>query len=203
MKPIRLVSTVGVLGVFIACGRGGGGDAPEAALPACEPVDGILPHAFDVAGLEGNYALRLYATRGDSAGKDASGQLMLMAHADSLRERTAQSGLRSTTIVTPLYGTAAINLGAVGAVTQGDLASTDPMKPGVVVIERHVDLGVEITLRFGSILNARGQTSFDGAYAALSAAWGGSNRFGGSWGSGLMESSTAGYFCADRIGESE
>ena len=101
MKPIRLVSAVGVLGVLIACGRGGGGgDAPEAALPACEPVDGILPHAFDVAGLEGNYTLRLHATRGDSAGKDASGQLMLMAHADSLRELT-QSGLRSTAIVTP------------------------------------------------------------------------------------------------------
>ncbi len=203
MKPIRLVSAVGVL-TLIACGRGGGGgDAPEVALPACEQVDGILPHAFDVAGLEGNYTLRLYATRGDSAGKDASGQLMLMAHADSLRELSTQSGLRSTAIVTPLYGTAAINLGAVGAVTEGDLASTDPMRPGVVVIERHVDLGVELTLRFGSISNTRGRTSFDGAYMALSAAWGGSDRFGGSWGSGLMESSTAGYFCADRIGESE
>jgi len=202
VKILTIVSMVGVSGGLVACGGGGGEEAGQ-ELPTCEAVEGILPHAFDVAGMAGDYTLRLFATSGDSAGRDVAGMLNLMLQADSLREYEVMSGPVSTTMVTPLYGSANVNLGAVGAVTEGDLVSTDPVKPGVAVIERHVDLGVELTLRFGSISNMRGRTVFDGAYMALSAMWGGSDRFGGSWGSGVMESSTQGYFCADRVEESE
>lgn len=202
VKILTIVSMVGIGGGLMACG-GGGDEEVGQALPACEAAEGILPHAFDVAGMAGDYTLRLYATHGDSAGRDVAGTLHLVLQADSLREYEMISGPVSTTMVTPLYGSADVKLSAVGAVTEGGLASTDPVKPGVAVIERHVDLGVELTLRFGSLSNMRGRTVFDGAYMALSAKWGGSDRFGGSWGSGVMASSTQGYFCADRVEESE
>jgi hypothetical protein len=197
VKRIRIVTALGVMGA-LACGGGGGDEGEETVLPACEPTQGVLPHAYDVVGMVGDYTLRLYAVSGDSAGRDATGELTLMQYADSLRELTTQSGPTTTTILTPLYGTADINLGAVNAVTQGSLDSSDPMSPGVVAIERHNDAGVELTLRLGSYLNARGQSLFDGAYTVLSAKWGTADRFGGSWVGGMLGSEAAGYFCADR-----
>ncbi len=204
MKRLGIVSIAATVGATVACGGGAGDeDQLQPALPACEPAQGILPHDFNVAGLAGQYTLRLYATSGDSAGRDVSGSLTLMEHADDMKELTVPSGAAMRTIATPLYGTAEIGLSAVNAVTQGSLGSTDPMMPGAVVLERHTDPGLELTVRLGSQLNRRSQTQFDGAYTAMTVNWGSGDRFGGSWSSGLMGSGVEGYFCADRVAASD
>ena len=183
-----------------ACGgRGDGGEERAEEAVVCEAREaGVLAHDFDVSGLAGDYAVTLVATAGDSAGKSVEGHLRLLPHADSLLQLTVGGGGGATgmTVGTPLYGAGEINLSAVNALQMGDLGSLNPMKPGAVTLVRHVDAGVELTIRLGSLANQRGIVRFDGGYSVLRVHWAEGNRFGGSWASGLLGAQAEGFFCA-------
>ena len=185
-----------------ACGgRGGGGEEQVEEAVVCEAREaGVLAPSFDVSGLAGDYAVTLVATAGDSAGKSVEGQLKLLPHADSLLQLTAGGGATGMAVGTPLYGAGEIDLGAVNALQMGDLASLDPMKPGAVTLVRHIDAGVELTIRLGSLANQRDIVRFDGGYSVLRVHWAEGNRFGGSWASGLLGPQAEGYFCAVKTG---
>jgi hypothetical protein len=97
-----------------------------------------------------------------------------------------------------LVGTADLALEDVGAVRMGELASLDPAKPGVAVLQHGEAQAPEITLRLGSLANQVGNVRFDGGYAALRVQWMESGGFGGSWESGARGPEAGGYFCAFR-----
>jgi hypothetical protein len=143
--------------------------------------------------LDGNFRIRLVATAGPQAGKSTVGRLQLQPYDSSLRPVTI-AGIRDTASSYVLYGTADLDLEAVGAVRPGELDSADPLQPGLLVIERKG----RITIRLGSEANRRDVVRYDGGYTALRVAEGRTDRFAGSWSSGLGSHRTSGYFCAVR-----
>ena len=74
----------------------------------------------------------------------------------------------------------------------GDLSSTDPAAPGVLVIET---AGTNILLRLGSESNRRDQSSFDGGYTVLTVNRIANGGFDGNWRSGSRNGTNTGYFC--------
>ncbi len=196
MRTRRYVITA-VAFLTAACGGGRSSEGGQAATAqSCAPQDGILSHTFNVASLAGDYRLTLVATAGDSVGKSVEGQLRLMPHADSLKQLSVLGG--PATVGTPLYGTAEIALARVNALDLGGLSSSDPMKPGAIMIERHIDAGLEVIMRLGSQANQRNLVNFDGGYTALTLRWAEGGAFGGSWASGMMGPQAGGHFCAVR-----
>lgn len=145
--------------------------------------------------LAGTYQLRMVATEGPEAGQAADGTLRLQPYDQSLREVTV-GGIRDTSASYVLYGNTEVDPDAVGAVSPGDLGSRDPLRPGVVLIERKG----AITLRMGAEANRRDVVRFDGGYLALRVVEAADDRFAGSWASGVGTQRSAGYFCAVRTG---
>ncbi|HEX7336145.1 MAG TPA: hypothetical protein VF252_02965 [Gemmatimonadales bacterium] len=151
----------------------------------------------DAEGLVGSYRLKLVATEGPRAGQATEGTLGLRPYEGSLRAVTID-GMRDTAASYVHYGSADVDLEAVGAVRLGNLGSLDPTRPGAVVLERK---GV-ITLRLGSEANRRDVVRFDGGFTALRVAGASREGFTGSWTSGVgIQRSSAGYFCAVRMEE--
>jgi hypothetical protein len=97
----------------------------------------------------------------------------------------------------PLIGTATIDVESVGAVRMGDLSSTDPVRPGVAVIEQ----AGAVTLRLGADANRWGQTRFDGGFFALRVQATSEDGFSGTWSSGVTSAEAEGHFCATRMRE--
>ena len=100
---------------------------------------------------------------------------------------------------TPLYGTAHVDLKAVGAHRVGDIGSYAPDAPGVLALEFVRDGARYILLRFGSAANRRDTMLYDGAYTVLEVHEISADGFSGSWRSGSNSSRAGGHFCATRI----
>jgi hypothetical protein len=167
---------------------------PIPCNPASEP-EAPLP-AGSAERLDGTYRLRLVATEGPKAGEAVEGTVRLKPYDRALRAVTV-SGIRDTAASHVLYGPADVDLDRVGAVRPGDLGSEDPMRPGVLVIERKGS----VVLRLGSDANRRGVVRFDGGYMALRVRELAGDRFRGTWASGVQAQRSAGYFCAERMAE--
>lgn len=180
----RLVATV-LLG---ACG---GANAGQSDPQACSPVEGV---GSDVAadGLGGAYTVRLIATSGAKRGAAAEGRIELMPQDSAYRTLERADGTPDTTFSYPLYGTAAVDFAAVGATTPGDPGSSDPLSPGVLVIQRRGG----VMLRFGSEANRRGVRRFDGAYTVLQVQEVTDRGFAGTWRSAVGLEESSGHFCA-------
>jgi len=149
--------------------------------------------------LAGDYRLVMVATAGAESSHTVTGELELVPHDAEARYMRRPDGSPEPGVQLPLYGTTDIALDRVGAVKLGDLGSTDPMRPGVVVLEQRApqgDSAPEITLRLGSLANQRDVTRFDGGYTALRVTWVASGRFGGTWQSGVTGPEARGHFCA-------
>ena len=176
--------------------RSASGAAPE----DCAPVTSELPAESSAEGIDGEYQLRLVATSGAKAGSTVDGTLRLQPQTGELRYRS-RPGADSSVIHT-MYGAAELELAAVDAVQVGSISSTDPMAPGVLVIEQHARAGqpprADITLRLGSEANRRDRQRVDGGYTALRVQELGPSGFSGTWASGVLRERSAGYFCAVR-----
>lgn len=175
---------------------------PEVGPQACAPSTSSLPASGTATGLAGDYELRLVATSGAKTGAAAEGTLRLQPQRDSLLYLIRLGGVPDSTVTHPLYGSVDLNLAAVDAVSVGSTNSTDPIQPGVLVIERHPALGQSgvsgITIRLGSEANRRDRQRFDGGYTALRVQEASPERLLGTWASGVSREHAAGYFCAVR-----
>ncbi len=175
----------------------------ETAAVSCEPVEGGLAGDVSAADLAGEYRLTLVATGGDSTGKTADGRLSLHPHESSARQ-VMVAGVPDPNVSIPLYGAMELDLEVINALRLGDLASLDPMRPGVAVFEsRGVREGAaapftEIIMRLGSIVNRRDVTLFDAGYSVLRLNWVDETSFGGTWESGVAGPRSRGHFCAFR-----
>ena len=190
---------VGLLLLVAACHSG-----PPAAKPAadtCAAPTGALPHAATAAALGGEYRLRLVATTGPRSGTSADARLSLAPLPDSLQVAAPVLGIRDTTTRYPLGGSVDLDPDVIGAVRTGDLRSTDPAAPGVLVIERRPaapDVPPSLILRLGADANRRGVVRFDGGHFALTVRRLDADGFAGTWSSGTGMGGAAGYFCAER-----
>ena len=206
-RRLPLRRWVGALSVLLApvvasC-VGGGEERAPTPIAACIAREGELPPDASLVRGAGRYHLTLVAAGGE---RSVTGALELAANEPPLRRPPATAaGSVDDTIRLPLYGWAAIDLAAVGALEIGDIASRDPLQPGVLVLEQRpaATAPVAITLRFGSIANRRDTAgAVDGGYMALHVAyvtpWG---SFAGAWLSGVHARRVAGHFCATRLPE--
>jgi hypothetical protein len=180
-----------------------------AAKPAADTCDAPssdssrsseLPRSATGASLAGEYRLRLVATAGPRSGEAVEAHLRLALLADSLQVPAPILGAQDTTTRHPLAGSTDLDPELVGGVSTGDNASTDPIAPGVLMIERHpgADRPASIMLRLGALANRRGLQRFDGGYFALTVRRIDADAFAGTWSSGTARQAAAGYFCAER-----
>ena len=160
----------------------------------CAPVTEVAMSGATGKDLEGEYELVLIATRGNSAGNSVEGRLWLRLNEPSLRAIPSASGGARTDARAPLYGWSDVDVSQVGGLRLGDPASTDPIRPGVLLVEG----SEQIVLRFGSEANRRGVTRFDGGYFVLRVRRVDEQGFAGNWASGVVEVQAAGHFCAVR-----
>jgi hypothetical protein len=170
----------------------------DARPEECAPVTAALSASSTAVGLAGEYQLTLVATSGAKTGTAAEGTLTLRPQPEALRYRTRPGGAPDTAVVHPLYGSADLDLTAVDAVEVGSTTSTDPMQPGVLVIERLAAAGKEIVIRLGSEANRRDRQRVDGGYTAMRVLEASPERLMGTWASGVSRERSAGYFCAVR-----
>ncbi len=168
------------------------------AVQACLPPEGRLPADADPGSWAGEYQLTLVTTFGDSAGRQTTGLLSLTGMPAELR---GGGELTDTTVALELYGTTEVDPNVVNAVAVGQLASSDPSQPGVLVISRQTAAGPEVTIRLGSEANRRGMTRFDGGYWALQVLEAGPAGLRGTWSSGVTNRNSAGHFCAVPVNE--
>jgi hypothetical protein len=187
------MSTSWRIGAALLLGGCGGANAGQSDPQACAPVEGPAS-AVAAAGLGGEYTLRLIATSGAKRGAAADGRIALMAQDSAYRALELPDGSRDTSFTFPLYGTAEVDFAAIGAVAPGDPASTDPLSPGVLVIQGPG----RVMLRMGSEANRRGVRRFDGAYTALQVQEVTDQGFAGTWQSGVGTEQAGGHFCATR-----
>jgi hypothetical protein len=185
---IAAIRNLGSLALLAACG---GASAGQVNPQACAPVE---TSASDLAttALAGEYTVRLIATSGAKEGASADGRLALMEQDSVYRAVERADGSVDTTFSLPLYGTAEADFAAVGATVPGDPGSSDPLGPGVLVIERPGS----VLLRVGSEANRRGMRRFDGGYTVLQVQRVTDGGFEGTWRSGVGLERSGGYFCA-------
>jgi len=165
--------------------------------------DSLAPTAT-ATGLPGEYLLHLAATSGPGSGRSVYGTLRLWPLPDSLAHEVMVLGMRDTTADQPLGGSADLDRAALGVVRTGDLGGSDPIAPGVLVIEHHArqpEARPQIMLRMGADANRRGRVRYDGGYFALTVRGMGADGFTGTWasGAGPAAAAAAGYFCAERV----
>lgn len=169
---------------------------------ACEAVGGALSPSVQTDALAGEYRLILIATDGKRAGESVSGTLRLDPMPDGMRELLDPSagGAPRENVSVPLFGTASLDVAAVGGVIAGDLASEDPQRPGVLMVEERGGAGEapRLYIRLGSEGNDRSRQRFDGAYFALVVTAVDADAMYGSWTSGVEAMQASGHFCAHR-----
>lgn len=185
---------------LFGCHAGANSATPE----KCAPVASELPPESSLENVPGEYQLKLVATSGTKTGSVVDGTLKLQPQTGDQRYRLRIMGVPDSSVVHPLYGAADVDLQAVDAVLVGSISSTDPIAPGVLVIEQHERAGqrprADIVLRLGSEANRQGRQRVDGGYTALHVREVSPSGFSGSWASGVMRERAAGYFCAVRKG---
>lgn len=165
-------------------------DAVEASLPSCVPTSAQLGRDATLAAHAGSYQVTL--VRRDDAVDTASVRGSLVLYPQVLGFETLGNAS------TPLFGTADVNLGAVGAHRVGDTLSDSAAGPGVLVLEFE-RAGVKvILLRLGAAANRRDTMLADGAYTVMVVHEISADGFSGSWRSGSHSSRSGGYFCATR-----
>jgi hypothetical protein len=163
-----------------------------ACKPATDPETPLQPGSAE--RLHGSYRLQLVATKGPKSGESVEGTLRIRPYERALRAVTV-NGIRDTAASYVLYGGVDVDLGRIGAIRPGDPGTEDPMRPGVLVIERKGT----VVLRLGSEANRRDRARFDGGYTALRVQELDGDRFRGTWASGVRSQRSAGYFCAMRV----
>lgn len=189
MGPAR----VGWLGAAVMALAACGSSTPEEfatgeVIPDCGPVGSPLSVGETMEYMAGRY--RVVMVR--DGGKEQAFGVVDM-------ERTPEAYRDWGPSTATLTGSAQIDFEAVGAQTLSGLDSTDPARPGALVLEAPGSSGPSIVLRFGSNANDPNITPFDGAFTALNIRVVEGDRFAGDWRSGVSGVIVEGYFCAQRI----
>ena len=148
---------------------GPGGCAPPEAT--------VLAASARADSLVGPFSLTVVALTGPKAGERAAGSLTLF-RADTLH-----------------YGSAEIDLAAVGAVGSGALATADAMAPGVRVFA----VPGNVMLRLGADANNPREIRFEGSYTVLRVRELDTTGMRGVWVSGAVAEVASGFFCATRV----
>jgi hypothetical protein len=161
--------------------------APGSAASGAPPSAGV-----SAASLAGDYRLRLVATSGPRRDSSADGTLSLAAPAapaDTSRRRPV------------LFGAGDLRLEEVGAAA-ADVASRDPMRPGVVVFDlgarAQEDSAPRIMLRLGAGANRQDVVQLEGASTVLRVREMRDDGFTGEWTANAPLPVAEGYFCAWR-----
>ena len=163
-------------------------DAQGSAVDACQPTAAILAQDATLVGAHGRYGLVLVTHTGE---KTVRGVLVLVQSPPG-REVLGSAA-------TPLQGALDIDLDQVGARRIGDVTSTDPDAPGVLVLEFDRRGTRHVMLRLGSDANRVDQRLYDGGRTVLRVRQIDMAGFAGTWDSGVRSSVTTGYFCATRL----
>ncbi len=189
----RIVFLTALLGGCTAAAEG-----TPLGIQQCVKEGRSLTSEIDFLDRSGNYRLTLVAESGDQEGSDAIAELVLERNTPEARLMGEDLPMAATA---PLFGWTDVDLAEVGAQKMGNLASEDPMAPGVLVLQQPRQVGApSVMIRLGSIANQRDRTAFDGGYTALTVVWAeSSGGFGGTWASGVRRVESAGYFCAVRV----
>lgn len=169
------------------------GDAIETVISTCGPTAGRLDSAATLASGVGHYELTLVRRIDAVDVASTSGALVLYRQVPGLETLGNAS--------TPLYGTAEVDLAAIGAHRVGDTVSDAPDAPGVLVLEWNLAGARNILLRLGSAANRRDTMLYDGAYSVLEVHEISADGFSGTWRSRSGSNSTRadGHFCAIRV----
>lgn len=175
----------------IACGAQNADVRPE----GCAPVEEVAMAGVMADDLAGEYQLVLAATRGEAAGSSVTGRLQLQPNEPSLRSIPSAGGGARADASAPLYGTTDVEVAQVGGLRLGEPTSTDPTRPGVLLVEQ----GESIVLRIGAEANRRGVIRFDGGYFVLRVRRVDERGFAGNWASGIVDVQAEGHFCAFRL----
>lgn len=170
---------------------------PAAAGPqSCAPAAARADPQASAPSLEGEYRLRLVATSGPRSDSSADGTLTLV--------RPGAGAAPARGVV--LLGHGELALEEVGA-APADLASTDPMRPGVVVLELAPPAGdstsTRILLRLGAEANRTDVVRLEGASTVLRVREVRDDGFAGDWTANAPLPVAGGYFCAWRAPVSE
>jgi hypothetical protein len=151
--------------------------------------------------LSGEYRLVFIGTSGAGRSKRAEGVLRLWPRPTEFRPVLALDLTPMPDRSEPLYGATSADIAAVGAYTEGSLASEDPEAPGVALRVSTIGDRVEMTLRFGAEKNRRDRWILDGAMLESQVLEAGRNGFSGVWSASLGYTTyhSGGHFCAVRI----
>lgn len=184
-----------VLILLGACAaRSGAGAA--AAGDACGPTTPMPLGGVQWESLAETWRLTLVATAGAMTGHQSVGTLSLYRQDAALLHFG-----ENPNITVPVYGTADLALGEIGARSFGDLTSASPASPGVALyVTNDGERGVTAIVRLGSGANRRDLIPFEGAYTALFVRRVDEGAFFGSWASSTGTRAGAnGHFCAVRV----
>jgi hypothetical protein len=175
---------------------------PPASTAECptslQPVDASSPPDFT-----GRYRLVMAATEGPKQGRIARGTVTLRRLHGPIPMPKVTGGTYDYATVHPFYGTAAIDLAAVGATTMGSLSAADSLAPGAaieVITGRGNHPVLELSLGSGN--NDHGKLILDGAITPMVIERAGPDGFTGHWDAYYSYTTyhAAGTFCATRIG---
>ena len=165
---------------------------PAAAGPQrCAPSAALADPQASAPALEGDYRLRLVATSGPRRDSSADGTLTLV--------RPGSGAAPARGVV--LLGQGDLALEEIGA-APADLASSDPTRPGVVVLELAPPAGdstsARILLRLGAEANRTDVVRLEGASTVLRVKEVRDDGFAGDWTANAPLPVAGGYFCAWR-----
>ena len=160
----------------------------DPGVDTCQPIHAILARDATLVGAHGRYGLVLVTRTGE---RTIRGVLVLV------QSPPGREVLGAT--ATPLQGAVDIDLDQVGARRIGDVTSTDPDAPGVLVLEFDRRGTRHVMLRLGSDANRVDQRLYDGGHTVLRVQQITVDGFAGTWDSGVRSSVTTGYFCATRL----
>lgn len=185
--------------VLLAGGCASARPVPVAGCPSfLQPVDASSPPDFT-----GRYRLVMVATEGPKQGGIARGTVTLRRLHGPIPMPKVTGGTYDYATVHPFYGTADIDLAAVGGMTMGSLASSDSLAPGAAI---DVTTGranhPTLELSLGSGNNDQGKMILDGSVTPMVIERAGPAGFAGHWDAYYSYTTyhAAGTFCATRIG---
>jgi hypothetical protein len=196
MKLASLATLIISLAAISGCATGNRGGSLS-----CEPTPGGNSRSIVATGLAGRYDIAFEATQGERRGRVVRGQLELIARDSSGSILRRLGGAPHPYVRELFFGSATIDLDAVGAYTEGLTSSRDSTSPGVTIWQWTDRKDGPLQLRLGSNLNRRDMAMLDGAYIDAEFTDVSPTSFQGRWQASLGHTSysASGYFCGRRM----
>lgn len=194
-RAVRGFVAAGLLaGSLSACAGNSGHTVEALSSDMCRPpAENRLAADYDGAALAGTFTLWMFADRGDFEGAAAMGDLVMTAYGEPPKTAMGAPPL--------LHGTTTIDPSQLGAAHTGAMDSTDPERPGVLLLQAQEPAAArpDVVIRLGAIGNRMDRIVYDGAYTVLRPLGVADTLVSGTWESGVGSGTVAGgRFCAVR-----